>query len=150
VDIRLKASHGVLLLSALVFLAAAIPLRALPAASYDRIVAARYPVAAVAYIEREQLKGPMWNDFGWGSWLISALPRLPVLVDGRAELYGDAFLRDYMDTVRGRMAPSEAFDRFGVTLALVAPKSTLAAELRREPDWTEAFHDDVAAVFVRR
>src|SRR4030095_9251321 len=59
----------------------------------------RYPVAAVNVIKNEQLKGPMFNDYNWGGYLFWSLyPERQVFIDGRADVYSDSFLFDYMNT----------------------------------------------------
>jgi hypothetical protein len=112
-------------------------------------VARDYPVAAVRFIEDHQLQGPMWNEYGWGSYLIANLHRLPVFVDGRAEMYGDPFLKKYMDVLQGKTDPQPELDGYGINLVLIPPDTALATILRRDAGWDEAFHDDVASVFVR-
>ena len=126
----------------------AIP-RLTPAAS-ARAVRQRYPVAAVSYIQRHQLAGPLWNDFDWGGYLIGAIPRLPVLVDSRTEMYGQAFLSEYLKVARGLEPPTAMFSRYGIHLALIRPSSALATELRANTHWREAYHNSLAAVFVRQ
>jgi hypothetical protein len=148
-QLRLRVPH-VLLCCALLVGLLGIQLQRLQPDSYEGILAKRFPTAAVSFIEREQLRGPMWNDFDWGSYLIWALPRLPVFVDGRAELYGQNFLQRYIDVSFGRTPANDVLDEYGIRLVLIAPNSALATELRQLPSWQEAFHDQTASVFVRR
>ncbi len=126
-----------------------LPLRNLAPDAYQADVDAQYPTRAVQYIEAHQLPGPMWNDFDWGGYLLSALPRLPVFVDSRTEMYGDAFLKDYLRVADGHAQPDPAFDRYGIRLVLIPSGSVLAGELQRDGAWSQAYTDDQATVFVR-
>src|SRR5581483_10126360 len=112
------------------FLVAVVPARSLASSAYEAAVAARYPSAAVRFIEQHQLSGSMWNDFGWGGYLIEELPRLPVYVDGRAEMYGQQFLQRYREVASGETDYAAVFDDAGINLALIKPASPLANELR--------------------
>lgn len=126
------------------------PVRMLRSEAYDERIANMYPVQAVAFIEHEQLQGPMWNEFDWGAWLIGALPRLPLFVDGRTEIYGDSFLYRYEVVADGFVPPQKLFDEHAINLALIRSVAPLAAELRQDPHWQEAYKDRLASVFVRR
>jgi hypothetical protein len=125
------------------------PVASLSPASYNQELAGLYPAGAVAYIERQQLPGPMWNDFNWGGYLLTALPRLPVLVDSRTEMYGDAFLHRYLAVANGREPAHAMFAQYGIRLAVIPPDSPLAGELRADSAWAEPYHDSVAAVFQK-
>src|SRR5262249_18735262 len=40
-------------------------------------VAAEYPEEAAAFVKRQGYKGPLYNDFNWGGYLIWRLPQHP-------------------------------------------------------------------------
>ena len=147
VRLRLTLAHG-LIFCAVLFGIALPRLKMLTPTAYHDIVAARFPVGAVGFIKQHRLEGPMWNDFDWGSYLLWALPGVPVFIDGRAELYGQEFLHKYVDVASGIQPPDEEFKHYGIRLAVIPVKSALATELRLRPAWREAFHDNVASVFV--
>jgi hypothetical protein len=77
------------------------------------------------------------------------LPELPVFVDGRSEVYGDAFLQRYAAVAQGSEAPDGLFDQYGIKLALMPPGIALATELRQDPSWAKIFEDGTAALFMR-
>jgi hypothetical protein len=147
----LSAFNWLLLL--MVILAALIkvslPLR--PAA-VEEAVRAAMPVDAVAAIRTQQPPGPMFNSYNWGGYLIFTLwPDYPVFVDGRTDLYDDAFLRTYLDIYTAADDWQAALANYDVRLMIIERESVLAKVLRREPGiWAEIFHDDLASVFVRQ
>lgn len=109
------------------------------------------PVDAVRFLERSGLTGPLYNDFNWGGFLIWRLPRLPVSMDGRTNLYTDAELLAHVRTWAGVARPSEldpALLRAKVVLA--ARSSPFTATLERDPAWKRVYQDALAEVFVRR
>jgi hypothetical protein len=148
IKLSLRAAHAVGFAGALAYLAFG-AFRGLQPAAYEAALAKSYPVQAVAYIHDHNLSGPMFNEFDWGSYLMSALPRLPVFVDGRTEMYGDDFLQRYVDVTNGHTDPQPYLDGYGVNLVLVRSDAPLASVLSRNPMWHEQFHDHVASIFVR-
>src|SRR5262249_1369647 len=79
-------------------------------ATLHAAVAKEFPAGAAAFVkaEREQsprdpwYDGPLFNDLDWGGYLIWALPELPVSIDGRMNLHGDARLERNAHTGFGR------------------------------------------------
>lgn len=108
------------------------------------------PVEAVDWIEANRPAGQMFNSYNWGGYLIWRLwPDSPVYVDGRTDLYDDAFLRDYLK-VAGAQSDFEAIlDRDQVGWVIIEASSPLDVALSREAAWTLAYHDDQAAIFIR-
>ena len=110
---------------------------------------AALPVAAVEYIEREQPPRQIFNSYNWGGYLMFAAPDYPVFVDGRTDLYGDAFLTQYLQTAIGGDGWRETLDSYGINTVLVEKDSGLARQLRAEPGWQEVYTDALASIFVR-
>jgi hypothetical protein len=108
------------------------------------------PADAVAYIEAQRPAGPMFNSYNWGGYLMFTLwPAYPVFVDGRTDLYDDAFLRQYLRIYRADEGWPQLLASYGIRLVIVETDSVLAKFLRVDPAWQEAHRDAVAAVFTR-
>jgi hypothetical protein len=108
------------------------------------------PVDAVAFVQDQRPPGPMFNNYNWGGYLLFSLwPDYPVFVDGRTDLYDDAFLRQYLSTYVADEGWQESLDEYGIRLVIVETNSVLAKFLRIEPGWQEAYRDEMAAVFTR-
>lgn len=138
------------LILALIAVAAVGPGRNLTAGSAKAAVDHTFPTQAVAFIEQQHLAGPMFNEYDWGGYLIQTLPHLPVFVDGRSEVYGEDFLRQWMAVKLATEPADPVFSHYGINLALIEPHSALATELRaNNTNWREAYTDNVASVFVR-
>jgi hypothetical protein len=139
------------LLVALVLLGAlAKVLVVLDAATVQEAQAEFLPVRAVDYLNTAQPPGPMFNSYNWGGYLLFARPDEPVFVDGRTDLYRDAFLTDdYLNTATGRDGWRETLDAYGIRLVVVETGSGLARALRDEPGWSLDYTDKQAVVFTR-
>jgi len=116
----------------------------------ERYVALKNPVAAVDFIQTQHLPGPIYNRYGWGGYLLFRLyPEYRVYVDGRADVYGDRFLFEMVNTYDGRNGWREPLDRHGVRIVLISPDVPLASLLRIDKDWQKVFEDDQAVIFTR-
>ena len=110
----------------------------------------RNPVAAVEFLKSQQLPGPIYNRYGWGGYLIYQLyPEYRVYIDGRADVYGDAFFAEAMRTYDGAGDWAGSLDRYGVKTVLISPDAPLASLLRNDQSWKVVYEDDDAIIFSR-
>jgi hypothetical protein len=71
-------------------------------------------------------------------------------VDGRADMYGDAFMAGYLDALRLRSGRLEAALRdHGIGWTLLQPDDAAVTLLDALPGWQRLYGDDVAVVHVR-
>jgi hypothetical protein len=116
----------------------------------EKAIRESLPVDAVAAIQSQHPAGPMFNSYNWGGYLIFTLwPDYLVFVDGRTDLYDEAFLREYLETYAADDGWQGRLDTYGIRLVIVERNSVLARFLRVDPAWKEIFQDEVAAVFTR-
>ena len=127
---------------------AVVRLRHLDQAHLDKLLAERYPVAAAEFVADHHLRGPLFNDFDWGGYLIWRLPELPVSMDGRTNVYGNDELRRHYATWTG--APSWKSDPGLASANVVIANVNLPLTSLLESDvrFREVYRDHVAAVFV--
>ena len=117
----------------------------------DVAVRAANPVEALQAMRAAGAPGPLFNSYNWGGWLIYAAHEYPVFVDGRTDLYGDAFLsKVYLPTALGAPGYEETLQRYGVNTVLVEPESGLARMLSLDEAWQALYSDAQASAFVRR
>ncbi len=108
------------------------------------------PVDAVNWIEANRPAGRMFNSYNWGGYLIWRLwPDAPVYVDGRTDLYDDAFLRDYLRVAGAQPGFESVLERDRIGWVFVEASSALDVALSREAAWTSVYRDDMAVVFSR-
>lgn len=109
------------------------------------------PAAAVDAVGRALPPGRMFNTYDWGGYLIWRLyPDQRVYIDGRADLYGDAFVRQYFGMISGQDDWRRALAGADVRTVLINTAAPLADLLGREPGWTRRYRDSIASVFVRK
>ena len=68
----------------------------------------------------------------------------------RADVYGDAFIEEFLATHAGETNWQEPLNKYGVRTVLVKPDAALASLLRREQNWQKVFEDNQAVIFVRQ
>jgi len=121
-------------------------------ASHQRnYVTLRNPVAAVEFIKSRHLPGPIYNRYGWGGYLIYQLyPEYRVYIDGRADVYGDAFFAEAVRTYDGASDWAGSLDRYGIKTVLISPDAPLGSLLRNDyGKWKVVYEDDQAIIFIR-
>ena len=115
--------------------------------SYETI---RNPVAAVEFLKAKSLPQPIYNRYGWGGYLIYELyPSYRVYIDGRADVYGDAFFAESVKIYDGLDDGKASFDRYGIKTVLIAHDAALATRLKTDSSWTVVYEDDQAIIFTR-
>lgn len=108
------------------------------------------PSGAVQAVQNAHLAGPVLNEYGLGGYLIFS--GIAPFIDGRADMYGDAFLKEYMEAVSLRSADGlpKLLQRFHIEWTLMPPESPAAALLDHLPEWRRLYADKFAVVHVRK
>lgn len=107
------------------------------------------PDAALQAALRAGATGPVLNAYNFGGYLIYS--RVPVFIDGRADMYGDALLQRYLDAISLR-APDKLpalLDDYRIGWTLLAPGTPALYALDRMPGWKRVYADRVAVVHMR-
>jgi hypothetical protein len=106
------------------------------------------PQAALAHVPDDVKRHHVLNDYSFGGYLIFTGTR--PFIDGRDELYGDAFLGDYLRIQEGdRKALAGALTRYDIGWTIFPPSSPIVPMLDATPGWRRAYGDDIAVVHVR-
>ena len=110
-----------------------------------------FPVDAVDFFTDTEIPGNLYNLYHWGGYLIWRLyPEHKVFIDGRADVYGDAFIDEYLQVYQLREAWQEPLDRYDVSVVLIDKACPLSTMLNERPEWYRAYADEQAVIFVRR
>ena len=107
------------------------------------------PANAVHSIDAAKA-GTILNDYNFGGYL--DFVGIPPFIDGRAELYGEAYMLRHDRALSLQNLPDflRLLDEYHVGATLLAPSTPAVAMLDRLPDWQRSYADDVAVVHVRR
>ena len=113
------------------------------------VLAEHLPVRAVEVVKERGYRGPLYNDFGWGGYLIWSL-RMPVSIDGRTNVYGDERIDRFVSVWAGSSDWASDPDLAKAGLIIGPANSALVQLLRMDPRFELAYEDKVAAVFISR
>lgn len=116
----------------------------------DRFSDRRMPVQAVDAARHAGLKGRLFSDFGWGGYVLYAWPEQKVFIDGGADFYGSALMRDYGVIRSLRPGWRALMDRWHFDIIMVRPEASIASELVHQGSWRYWYCDPTAVVLVPR
>lgn len=85
----------------------------------------------------------------FASWFEYSLPRDPVMVDSRIELYPATVWREYSLVIGARDGWEHVLDRYEVQGVVLPSQSVLARELSRAEGWRRVADGPAGSVFVR-
>lgn len=111
----------------------------------------RFPVAAVEFLKREFIPGNMFNNDEFGDYIIfAAWPRYKVFADGRADMYGSEWGKDYMKVAYLQTGWEEIMRKYDISWVIYNTHSSLSSVLRDRTDWHLLYADHVASIFVKK
>jgi hypothetical protein len=109
-----------------------------------------FPVEATDVIAQRKIHEPIFCPDSWGGYLIYRLyPQTKVVVDDRHDLYGEAFLKDYLKVIQVEPEWENVLDAMHVNWVVVPANSALATIMRITPQWSAAHEDKTAILFQR-
>ena len=112
------------------------------------VEARRFPVGAIEYLESAGLSEKrMYNSYNWGGYLLWR--GYKVFIDGRADVYLDEFMNEYVLAYQLRGDWRRPLDKFGVDYILIESGASLEALLQVSDEWERVYRDDQAVVFLR-
>jgi hypothetical protein len=116
------------------------------------IMPERFPVRAVEFLRAkpDAVCGEMFNDYGWGGWLLLALPERRVFIDGRNDFYGAQLVGDFDEIYDVKPNWEGVMARHNVGWTLLKKNHPLHQVLARDPHWERVYADDVTMIFTRR
>lgn len=138
-------SAALLALAALLF-----RVRGLNEDNLNAKVATVFPARAVDFVQLRGYRGPLFNDFNWGGYLIWTLPQLPVAIDGRTNLYGDERIERYGRVWSGLPGWQNDPDLSAAALVIAPHDTALVSLLAFDERFLLVYEDELASVFVRQ
>ena len=110
------------------------------------------PVAAVEWLKAHpSLRGPMWNDFGFGSYLAFSLPSRPTWLDSRFFVFPPQQMEEYQKISHASPEWEFLLDRDRVNLLVLS--STAQAQLIRDAvatsNWCKEYRDPYTVILSR-
>lgn len=106
------------------------------------------PVAAFAHVPAELRGRPVLNGYDNGGYLITQGVR--TFIDGRTDLFGDAFVRRYKTIINGdQKAIDAAIAQYGIVWTFLPTDSDAVKRFDSMPGWRRLYGDKVVVVHVR-
>lgn len=103
------------------------------------------PVTAIAHVPPDIARLPVFNEYAFGGYLI--FKGVHPYIDGRADMYGDDFVREYLAIVSAAQPDVDrAFGRWGVRWTILSPRDRLVGLLDARPGWRRLYADPWAVV----
>ncbi len=101
--------------------------------------------------DRHAKAGPILNDYNFGGYL--DFVGIPPFIDGRAELYGEAYMLRHDRALSLQNLPDflRLLDEYRVSARRCSRRRRRPSRLLdRLPDWQRIYADDIAVVHLRR
>jgi hypothetical protein len=110
-----------------------------------------FPSAAVSFISKNRLPVPLLNHYNWGGYLIWKLyPGYRVYIDGRSDLYGDAFMDQSGATYNiSNESWRDPLEKWQIRSVILPPNAPLVSALRCQSQWKEVYGDPQAVIFEK-
>jgi hypothetical protein len=112
------------------------------------------PERALQAARQAGVTGNVLNDYNFGGFLI--FNDIPVFIDGRADMYGDAFIERFIRAVfqaakgvKSKSEFSEILTEYQINWAISEPNGMLSISFKNLSDWKELYRDDSAIVYIR-
>ena len=112
--------------------------------------AENFPKTAVDWMLENKPTGNLFNSYNWGGYLIWRMyPEYRVYIDGRADVYGDAFIFDYLSIYNAGQGWENKLNEQAIQTVLVESNAPLAVALRQSSTWHIAFADKGSTIFEK-
>lgn len=109
------------------------------------------PVKAVEFVKSHGITGRMLNEYAQGGYLIYHLyPQQQVFIDGRADLYGGEFIKEFITIRHGALGWDKAFDKYAIDYLIVRRDAPIRDRLLARGDFKLVYDDESSSVLVRK
>jgi hypothetical protein len=110
----------------------------------------QYPVGAVDFLRRNNLRGRLLVFFDWGEMAIFELPECPPSIDGRLDTcYSRELIAAHWKLYNGEPIDRKILNLDEADLALLPINLAGTAELAKRPGWKPVYFDGLAVILAR-
>jgi len=107
------------------------------------------PVSALAHVPPALAAKPVFNAYNFGGYLI--FKGVKPFIDGRADMYGDPFVKRYAAINSGDPAAVDAaLKQYGIAWVITQPREGVLKVVESRPGWTRIYADKYAVVLARK
>lgn len=115
-----------------------------------------YPCQAVNFLKTQSEKGPLFNRYEWGGFLIWQLPEYKVFVDGRMPAWptssGKSPYTIYLETLQAQSGWQETLKQYNINWILISPETFMDLKLKPHPGefgWQEVYRDPISVIYKK-
>jgi hypothetical protein len=109
----------------------------------------KIPVDAVQFLKKEKIEGKVYNNDGFGSYIIyEAWPEYEVFYDGR-DMFGKERTEEYLKVADVERGWKDVLKKYDITWIIYNNESPLSNLLLETDDWRLIYSDQVANIFVK-
>ena len=114
------------------------------------LISSETPLGATEFIINKNPQGKLFNELGFGSYIIWAARPRQVFIDPRIELYPAENWGDYITISNALPGWEEVLEEYGIQTLMLNPETQpdLIEKLRQDSGWGIAYEDQTALVFV--
>lgn len=108
------------------------------------------PEAAINFIKEEGISGNVLNHYNMGGYLI--FKKIPVFIDGRADLYGASKIQEYFSIVNVEKTSNinKALNDHKISWTIFPPNEKIVFFLNGDAEWKKVFEDQDAVIHIRQ
>ena len=108
------------------------------------------PEAAINFIKEVGPSGNALNFYNMGGYLI--YKKIPVFIDGRADLYGPEKLDEYFSIVNLQNSSSlkRALEDHGIGWTIFPPNEKIVLFLNNQTEWQKIYQDQNAVIHIKK
>ncbi len=110
-----------------------------------------FPSRAVAYLRTHPFRGPLFNTYAYGGYLVAFLPEHKVFIDGREDIYEfQGVMGDYIQATDLKPAAFWVLKSYDIRTCMLYRAEPLAIVLDNHPAWQRVYSDDSSIILVRK
>ena len=144
--------RGTMVAAAITVLVFAAALMGFQASTEQNFNFATYPVAAMRYLERNDLIGQrlLTTDAAAGYVILEDSPQQKVFIDDRYDMYPTSVIYDYFDLTGAKPNWSKVLDKYDVEVIVWGKDTALASLLDDSDGWQRVHTAGTDGIWVRR
>ena len=109
-----------------------------------------YPANAVQFIKEKNITGNMYNDYGFGPFILFSLyPDYKVFIDTRAEVYGEKMIKDYYYIRYALEHWEKLAENYDISFFVIQHKQEIENALYASKNWKLVYYDGLASIYVK-
>lgn len=112
----------------------------------------QYPIGALEFALKNKIGPNVLNNFNSGAYMIGkAYPELRVFIDGRTELYGSDFFKEYLSLINADVDVfNKVTEKYQISAVLFTiGNSKIIKHIYKDPKWKLVFIDHAGLVFLK-